>query len=742
MRFDNIPVIAIYHKKRSTQAVIHDGIVVWKQPVFDEKKLYSNNSKQSYYAEVGDVLFIDKNGDKELFSKNADFEWLKEEGYLPIALVTVPGKFNIYGDCSVNCISLKYISTSNPKEGTIYEEEPILWNEYGETSYDYGEKVYCDYGVRVGTPDGNDMLGYIAQPILPSNYWNELDDTVLSADGIGYYLKEGIGNNSNAERKYSPSPYLSDGSQNSLWWYSDLNYPKTLQNHLDWKSDMDYYIDKFYNDDSDKWKRVAPLKYVLQYNPYNSNTESDWYIGSTGEMGIMFTRMGNLNESITKLKKAYDFDIGVYFINQSLYTSSTSGANFASSRVIGMLSGVESRNDITKIAYCRPLIKFENTVNKVKININWNDYLYSITLNGRIYYTWNKVDYIEMPKGEVLKYSMEINKKYITEENLEGEIIVNNETTIGINYAYQLPEVKVGDIVLTNLETEEIVAIDPNDVNEDIVQEYYPIGIVTIPAEHNVYETGEVGIVGLRGVSQITPETGSINGQETFYMSNLSTVDCKKYPTLPYNSNTKNNNINSGTTNTELLYIGTTRKESSITVATSHPKEFSGASSNILVTPYLSDDSRNENFYKDSNWATSQFDGKEQTQILIDKYGEEFTPCYCVQKYKTIGTKEKDWYIWSLGEMVYFADRQKEIFDAMDIIMENWVDEFKYNFVRKPDNTYYNGILSITFKDTSNSKDRPYRIDLHKVKFENEEYMNKNTRVWFPFTRLKVLTKL
>lgn len=721
---------------------MHDNIAVWKQPWFDSGAIANNQPKESYYAVYGDLLCIDKDKNRYLFSKNADFEYLKDKGYYPIAMVYTRGNFNVYGDCSISCVSLNWLSKTTPN-GTIYDDDEAtipFYDVYG----DINKVIRVQHGIYIDDPQVNEKNGYCSQPIIPSNYWKpEEADTVQALNGEFYYLKNGIANNESTEREYSPCFYLESEEMNPLWWFSDIN-DFTQQCNIRGKDDTQFWIDNYlsFNEDgtineNSKWKCCQPIRYALEYNPKDSNTKGEWYVPATGELGIFAHKIGTYNELINKLRRTFGTDVGVHYLKQSVYASRFSGVSQEGVKNLGGLSIALSRQVGTTAYPIKAMIRFENTKNKVRINIEWNDYMKSILLNNRRYYHFNEHEYILMPKGEVLKWSIEINPIYETTDELEGEFVVENECTLGIFNAERAnSNLIVGDIILANKEDGSLCSIESQDINEEIAEEYEPIGIVVIPTNHDVYGTQEVGVIGLRTVSVKTPEIGSVESQEMIYMSNLDTIDATKYPTLPINNDPKKNNVNSTTSNSGEVKVGSTRN--GFKTATSHPKEFADSSGNTLLTPYLPDDSRNPNFYANSNWGTSQFNGKEETQRLAELYGETVTPIYYVQKYKTLGTNEGDWYIWAFGEMIYFVDRQQEVYDAMNTVMEYWPD-FKYNFCFKNDgsNGTYNGALCITFRDTASGKDRPYRADLNIATVKDEGSMYLNSRFWFPFTRLK-----
>ena len=68
---------------------------------------------------------------------------------------------------------------------------------------------------------------------------------------------------------------------------------------------------------------------------------------------------------------------------------------------------------------------------------------------------------------------------------------------------------EVGAAVLVNKSTLRKVIVSPDKITNYSPDVYEPIGVVAIPASHDVYGTGECGVVALKSASYETPDTGS-----------------------------------------------------------------------------------------------------------------------------------------------------------------------------------------------------------------------------------------
>ena len=690
-------ILSIKHRKKNISAVINNGIIVWRTPWFDVKSIV-NIPKETYYAEVGDVLFVDENNKKEIYSKNAEFTSLKENGYRPIGLVVVPGVFNIYGDCSVCCISLNYISEKTPADGTSYEEEHIYFNVVDSTSYNYGEEFNSGDGVAINDDLSKNIKGFYDQPVLPTDYWKGSDgDYLLSNDGVGYYLKLGIGNNSNtSNRAYSPSPYYEDQSQQELWWYSTQTNKQTSQTNINGDELTDLYISKFWDNNIGK---INVIKYIKEYNPFNSNTKGEWYLGATGEMAMAATRFGILNNVITKLKLVFGHNCAAYFQNISLITSNIPNNNTELRlKCIGMKSVVISNttmfaDDIS----CKPMIKFENTTNKVNINIEWNDYIRSITLNGRVYYQWTKVNYIKMPIGSTLKWSVELIDGYVTDELTADEFIVEKETTIKFDnieedvsydidinqYSIESWDAIVGDYLFANNDGKLFLCSQNAPLNELKEQNYTPIAVVVTPGSHNIYGNCSVGCMALNYLSKDNNMGSDTPVGFKFCHSDGHGLSLPYYETVVVLNGSQTRDIKGFVERPGVPSDYLTVKSDQPTSLDLETQYFeSKIKSNLTLygycpSPYNENGETNDLYWysTSSTKYSAQRDvfGKENTNYIVSNHNiDQYPAVKYVKEYAPSAAPltKGQWYIQSSGELGYSINRMKKIIDAITALSE------------------------------------------------------------------------
>lgn len=726
MKKDNKFVIGIKHNKKSYSAIIHDGTIVWKLPSFPSKDIVTNKPKFSYDADVADVLFVDKNNNKELFSKNADFNLLKEEGYRPIAIVCVPGNFNIYGDCTVHCIALNYISKNTPEDGTVYETERIDFNTVDSGTFDYGDEFVSGYGVTIQDDLSKNIKGFYDQPILPSDYWSwsgEDNDYVQSNDGVGNYLKLGIGNNSNTDnRSYSPSPYYADQTQQELWWYRTLDDAKiTSQSNINGEELTNLYLSKF----GDNMDRINVIRYVKEYNPFNSNTKGEWFLGSSGEMGLAATRFGMMNKTITKLKQVFGFNCAAFFQSKSLMTCNTPNDKIdLKLKCIGMKSVVISNESMRTTDFlCKPMIKFNNTTNRVKINLDW-EHIYSITLNGRIYYWWNKRNYIEMPIGSILKWEFIIEDGYKTNNPTSGEFIIKEETTIKIEnikedlqyeidvnqYSIESWEAIPGDYLFVN--GNKLFLVNQNTpLNELKEQGYTPIAIVVTPGSHNVYGDCSVTCAALNWGSKDN-DNGTTTYNNTFTFTTSSTINnipnsllCVEGPMIiGPQDNTIKGFIERPCLPSTCLSENSTQPLSIDGKSCYNKTKTESNTSLYWYSPsiYLDDDSMNPSWwYAEKNHQTTyqrSFSGKQKTKKIREMGDENTYPAaHTVNNYYPINASctKGEWFICDAGELAYHVVRLKELNESL----QQLINVFGENNICTIDSSKASFILSSIFNN-------------------------------------------
>lgn len=251
-----------------------------------------------------------------------------------------------------------------------------------------------------------------------------------------------------------------------------------------------------------------------------------------------------------------------------------------------------------------------------------------------------------------------------------------------------LSDGKVGDVVLLDKQLDEFIFVEPDNLNikDYPLSRYTPISIVVIPISHNVYGTGEAGIISLKPMSTSTPNIGGDTTQGMYWgpitddiweLPNLTHVPrCgdKNAPTAELTGETSQSNLPSSAYNGNIC----------------PNDENSRYHENIYFpapSPYLTDGSRNPSYYQTTSPSSKEncladFDGRLNSNILLKTRGikdysswkpstqYDYPAASCCDMYQTEGTSLGDWYLPAAGELGYLVARLKEINLAIQKIIQ------------------------------------------------------------------------
>lgn len=265
----------------------------------------------------------------------------------------------------------------------------------------------------------------------------------------------------------------------------------------------------------------------------------------------------------------------------------------------------------------------------------------------------------------------------------------------------------LGDVILYDKKSNKLVSTSNFTALDE--GRYIPIGIVVIPTAHDVYGTGECGVMALLSASTSKPDTGDTSNI-TMYWGGYNALGVGgnagiNYPEL----NDFNKFVRYGTMNNAQPldfidgesgggYIPLQYAAMSVKLQCPHDPEAnyynsSSSSYGYLPSPYLADGSRNPDYYKTDSPATtanalSDFAGKANTEILCSKatsqsdwktaqtiinagdIGYHPVACTC-WRFHTTGTTQGDWYLPACGELGYIAPRYELIISTIEAI-QNW----------------------------------------------------------------------
>ena len=219
------------------------------------------------------------------------------------------------------------------------------------------------------------------------------------------------------------------------------------------------------------------------------------------------------------------------------------------------------------------------------------------------------------------------------------------------------------------------VKLYPDQITE-VNPNYTPIGVEVVPAEHDVYGTGQAGIMSLAEMNYTTPDVGSSEYQTMYWGGYGTDTSLPNYD--------KVNLVDGTTANYGYLpsdqFTGTT----SLDGVSKY-----NITSNKIPSPFNADGSRNEAYYTTAYStanALSDFDGVGNTKVLTDlataqsdwKTATSITHTYsagyypaacCAWRFHTAGTDQGQWYLPACGEFGYVINRISAINETINKVL-------------------------------------------------------------------------
>lgn len=246
-----------------------------------------------------------------------------------------------------------------------------------------------------------------------------------------------------------------------------------------------------------------------------------------------------------------------------------------------------------------------------------------------------------------------------------------------------LADTKAGDVLLWDKTNQRKLFTSSNNLSNYPADSYTPIGVVVIPASHNVYGDGSCGVMSLKPMNYDTPSTGGTSEKSMYwgeYGTDISALsNLNQVPT----GNTSNG-IPTGQTSYAYL-----PSDKFIDTQCAHDTDAFYHSSSYIPSPYLTNGSRNPGYYQTSSPSSSSnaladFDGKGNTQKIITQRGTkdynswkpgrtteaDYPAASCCDMFHTEGTSQGDWYLPACGELGYIIPPFNKINNAIANIRE------------------------------------------------------------------------
>jgi hypothetical protein len=261
---------------------------------------------------------------------------------------------------------------------------------------------------------------------------------------------------------------------------------------------------------------------------------------------------------------------------------------------------------------------------------------------------------------------------------------------------------KASDIVLYNKNNSKYICVTYDELNTSDYPSanYIPIGIVVIPASHDVYGTGECGIMSVMEMDYNNPEKGSSSNTYVYWGDKTTDLSLPNLNKVPLISTALTSNEITGVTS--YAYLPSTK------FTTNKPSVGSGldtlagySSSSYIPSPYLEDGSRNPSYYTNDTSkypglsanclsdfdgvgntavitaaATAQTDWKTASAITNSSNVGYYPAACCCYRFNPDGNSAGKWYLPVMGELGYMIARFNEIQNSLTKIRTQFGSSF------------------------------------------------------------------
>lgn len=690
----------IKSKNRDLQELVVKGDKI-AEVYLGHVKVWPTRDKLSDYVitegewKAGDVVLYSRTTGNKFAVKAEDVDRFHPKLFSPVGVVVIPQSHDVYGNGCAGVMSLKFMNTSNPNDGSFYSNG-IYYGYHSSVSLEsYFTKIQSSSTNRYYTPNYGPTTSTPLDTIytntsychFPSDDFN--GQTYLKDSNLKYAITTSSTNNSSYRWGISP--------------YTDTKENESLKNPDFFNASSQFFNGKEYQKvweslcTTSNWKTNPTISNTYStaghYPPFmcawryhtDGTEQGDWYIPCYSEFAYIFPMKTKIQKAITKTCRHF-FGVtpsglsGICLCsnyasfstnaNRQYYINLTNGLKYGAygyNNNYYALAFTQLKSDIDD----RPMVT-------IKVNVK-PDIKHVILYVDSESFTFTETKSIKVLIGSKIRYTVTPEYSYV--KALPSSI---EEFRVQENYEvdYELLYNDL-DILMHDLSDDSLFITSVKNLQDYPKGEYKPVGIVVVPAEHDVYGTGEMAACSLTLLSwSLYAQKYDKQYSQYRYVNSIlnddnGTINRTNQSIATANINGSGDNYNFATTSTTYMMPN---YEGSIICNHDKNGSYRSTPTYFMSSPFLTDKSRNPNYYSGTNNAFSDFNGKNNT-YRDALNGEDYKIPYNVYyNFKGIAIErdtnftdanattiigENNWYVPSLGEFGYYICRRSLINDIL-----------------------------------------------------------------------------